>query len=327
MFEYLQEVVMENDATYMENCLAVIDDCMFAYESAETRMDYDTITESFTGAVGNLLTRIAETFRKVVEKITSLFRRDKDEALNKKIRSNPELAKKKIKVGDQEKLNKLYDDCNKKLEKGEDPNKVLAFFRDHSKQIIAGTVGAVAISLGAFLIWKRKSNDKSGKDVDKKGKEVVNNLKKWMNDLARKVRKGSPADIKKNYPINEEKIKEGEIASAQTTLANMMGTAVSELNREHYAACAEAIKETRGRKGKAGLINNAVISAPMGRSISGGKNTSAYDTNRLAADITSGRIGINYNKESVDDFDDYLESSYDEFSADYDYDYDYDDYM
>lgn len=317
MFEYLQEAVMENDATYMENCLTVIDDCVCAYETATTRMDYDIITESFTGAIGNLVTKIANAFRKVVDKITSLFRRDQDEALNKKIRSNPELAKVKVKVGDQDKLNKLYDDCNKKLEKGEDPNKVLAFFKDHSKQIIAGTLGAITISLGGFLVWKRKSNDKSGKDVDKEGKLVVSNLNKWFRNLSKQVgiaKKGSdPARISGSerlaLPDNQ-----AAIASAQATLANMMGASVAEINREHYAACAKAIKNTMPIGGQKALVRNAINTAP-GRIVN-------YDSNKVAFD----RISLN--KESVDDFDDYLESSYEEFSADYDYDYDdYDDYM
>ena len=167
------------------------------------------------------------------------------------------------------------------------------------------------------MVWKRKSNDKSGKDVDKQGKLVVSNVNKWFRNLSKQVglpKKGSdPARISGSerlaLPDNQ-----AAIASAQATLANMMGASVAELNREHYAACAKAIKNTYPIGGQKALVRNAINTAP-GRIVN-------YDSNKVAFN----RVSLN--KESVDDFDDYLESSYDEFSADYDYDYDdYDDYM
>lgn len=123
MFEFLQESLWENDMSYIDRGISTIEDCMYAFECAQTDDDFIVIQESMGSAIESVFQRIKDAFKKIIEAFKGLFNKEKNDELAKKIKENPELSKQKVKVPDQKKINKLYDDSVKKIKNGEDPEK------------------------------------------------------------------------------------------------------------------------------------------------------------------------------------------------------------
>ena len=174
MFEFLQESVYENDIIFIENGISTIEDCRFAFESAETYDDVMVIQESLGSAVQSVFQRIADAFQKIIQALKDLFTKDKSDELAKQLKENPNAAKQKVKAADQKKLNKLYDDAVKKVQNGEDPEKVQSWFKKNAKAI--AVTAAVSVSAAALLLVQNKNHKEALAKVESSAKEA----EKWL---------------------------------------------------------------------------------------------------------------------------------------------------
>lgn len=173
MFEFLQESVYENDMIFIENGISTIEDCRFAFESAQTYDDVMVIQESLGSAVQSVFQRIADAFQKIIQALKDLFSKDKSDELAKQLKENPNAAKQKVKAADQKKLNKLYDDAVKKVENGEDPEKVQSWFKKNAKAI--AVTAAVSVSAAALLLVQNKNHKEALAKVESRAKDA----EKW----------------------------------------------------------------------------------------------------------------------------------------------------
>lgn len=290
MLQYLQEAVIENEQMYMENCISTMDDCILAYETADNTLEYDVINESFKDAFNNLMQKIIKLFKEAVAKIKSIFVKEKELTFKQKVMNFPEVAKKKIKIRDHKKLRKLYNDCNKKLEKFMDSNKVIEYFKVHSKEIIAATAAAstVAISVGAYEIYKKKSSDESAEEVNKTGKNVISLFSKVFS-------KNKTSNNPVGDSVNEDQAKISGVAAAKATLASLFASASSKVSK----------------------INDSIVNKAFSVFKSSSKKAKKSPNSTKIDDI------------EIIDTDSISESVYDQFSYDYDeldlYDESYDD--
>ena len=154
MFEFLQESLWENNMSYIDRGISTIEDCMYAYECAQTDDDFMVIQESMGSAIQSVFQRIKDAFKKIIEAFRGLFNKEKTNELAKQLKDNPNAANQKVMVPDQKKLNKLYDESVKKIKNSEDPEKVDSWFKKHAKGIIA--TAAVSISVGALFIARER---------------------------------------------------------------------------------------------------------------------------------------------------------------------------
>ena len=81
MFEFLQESIQENNMLYIENGISTIEDCVYAYETAQTYDDYMLITESLSSSVSAVFQRIADAFQKILDAFRNLFNSKEQEDL------------------------------------------------------------------------------------------------------------------------------------------------------------------------------------------------------------------------------------------------------
>ena len=194
MFEYLQESVYENDMIFIENGISTIEDCRFAFESAQTYDDVMVIQESLGSAVQSVFQRIADAFQKIIQALKDLFTKDKSDELAKQLKENPNAAKQKVKAADQKKLNKLYDDAVKKVQNGEDPEKVQSWFKKNAKAI--AVTAAVSVSAAALLLVQNKNHKEALAKVESSAKEA----EKWW---ARRESQLSDERIEHKREINK----------------------------------------------------------------------------------------------------------------------------
>lgn len=167
MFEFLQESIQENNMLYIENGISTIEDCVYAYETAQTYDDYMLITESLSSSVSAVFQRIADAFQKILDAFRNLFNSKEQEDLKNKLQQNPEAAKTKVKVADQKQLNDLYDKATKKIKNGEDPEEVQSWFKKHAKGIAA--TAAVTMTAGALLFVRERNNKNALEAAKKRG--------------------------------------------------------------------------------------------------------------------------------------------------------------
>lgn len=167
MFEFLQESIQENNMLYIENGISTIEDCVYAYETAQTYDDYMLITESLSSSVSAVFQRIADAFQKILDAFRNLFNSKEQEDLKNKLQQNPEAAKTKVKVADQKQLNDLYDEATKKIKNGEDPEEVQSWFKKHAKGIAA--TAAVTMTAGALLFVRERNNKNALEAAKKRG--------------------------------------------------------------------------------------------------------------------------------------------------------------
>ena len=167
MFEFLQESIQENNMLYIENGISTIEDCVYAYETAQTYDDYMLITESLSSSVSAVFQRIADAFQKILDAFRNLFNSKEQEDLKNKLQQNPEAAKTKVKVADQKQLNDLYDKAAKKIKNGEDPEEVQSWFKKHAKGIAA--TAAVTMTAGALLFVRERNNKNALEAAKKRG--------------------------------------------------------------------------------------------------------------------------------------------------------------
>lgn len=169
MFEYLQEVIVENDQMYMENCFNILN-----YSLNNTLYDDNDIMESVKDAFNGILDAIDAFFSKIIESIKSLFTKNEVDTIKKVVNENPEIAKTKIKIHDQKELDKLYNQCVIKIEKGEDPNKVISYYKKRSSAIKTSVyiIGCIGV-----ILYKR----------DRDQKKQIDNLQRSNNRLTKKV--------------------------------------------------------------------------------------------------------------------------------------------
>ena len=192
MFEFLQESVYENDMIFIENGISTIEDCRFAFESAETYDDVMVIQESLGSAVQSVFQRIADAFQKIIQALKDLFTKDKSDELAKQLKENPNAAKQKVKAADQKKLNKLYDDAVKKVQNGEDPEKVQSWFKKNAKAI--AVTAAVSVSAAALLLVQNKNHKEALAKVESRAKEAEEDLE-FFKKVRRNERKGLEREI------------------------------------------------------------------------------------------------------------------------------------
>ena len=286
--------------------------------------------------------------------VKGLFNKQKDDELVKKIKENPEAAKQKVKVPDQKKLNKLYDDSIKKIKNGEDPEKVDSWFKKHAKAILVTT--AVSISVGALFIARDRNYkealskaEQRANDLDKMYQETISELNTLKTDrmfeIDNQTRKSEVDNQNYLKQINDLK---GELDNAKIALNREKRShqATKELSEIHkwgneygqkiigkYANNVRRLNR-RLRTGKYSDPSKNVLKKAQGmiRVTNSFKEFSkkAYDYNNHIIVETCRKTYSNpiatfnknpkqINESSYDEFDKYLENAYDEFSTVYDY--------
>lgn len=351
MFEYLQEAVAENEHSYAEGLIDTMAQCAIAYESCDEIGDAYVITESLTSSIKTFINYVKKTFNDIINKIKSLVKKGEDAKLQRDISKNPQLGKQKVKVPDQEKLNKLYTQCKGKIDKGEDPNTVISFYKKHAKAIIAGA-GAITLSLGALLVYKKKSNDKACKKMDDDCAKAISMLQAGAVYALpdKRVTKSTltpaqSARLARTAERNEQKmcrvngvIQLGtEFKNDTIMVANITDKVQNDAQKAAYelingAAMNNAIMKnnanSRGASsGKADAILKGLAPAPQSLdSLNRGRYQSAAP-NLSAAELQQARYSMGYESTS---YEDYLEDAYDQFVNSYDnvdlYDETYDDF-
>ena len=225
MFEFLQESLYENNMSYIDRGISTIEDCMYAYECAQTDDDFMVIQESMGSAIQSVFQRIKDAFKKIIEAFRGLFNKEKTNELAKQLKDNPNAANQKVMVADQKKVNKLYVDSVKKVEKGEDPEKVQSWFKKNAKAIAVTTV--LSISAGALLITRERQYkealslaEQRSRDLDRLYQETMSELNTLKANTAMKLNRASEKSASDNYDYHKTLTKLNDEANKQARKIN-----------------------------------------------------------------------------------------------------------
>lgn len=191
LLDVLYENTLEIEYNTVSNYIESLDDCMLYIESANDTDTLMDIMESAESVIGKIFNTIIGIFETIKEKIVSFFNRNKEKEnkINEELKKNPNAGKEKISVADQKKLDKEYEKAKKRVENGEDPEKVLADYKKKARMIIGG-IGAITIAAGtAFFLYKKSSDrqmdtlNKEMKNVKDSYKEIIKNRDIDISDL------------------------------------------------------------------------------------------------------------------------------------------------
>ena len=174
--------------------------CDMAYvESAIATAKYEMISDPDTfmeaGGSGNIFQKLIEKVKEIVEKaintIKQFFASKQVESNMKKAeevaKENPGLLKKKIKVKDYEKLDKINKKAQEDLKKCKNKAQVDDVMAKYRKQrnIAIGVGAAVTVTLGACLIFSRKKGKENEAKLNKRLGETQSQIKALESEYAK----------------------------------------------------------------------------------------------------------------------------------------------
>lgn len=199
ILDVLYENTLDIEFNTVSNYMESLDDCMIYIESADDTDILMDIMESSQSVFGKIFDAIISIFETIKEKIISFFSRnkDKEDKINEKLKNNPNAGKDKISVADQKKLDKEYEKAKKRVENGEDPEKVLADYKKKARMIIGG-LGAITVAAGTAFFLYKKSSDKQMDTLNKEMKNVKESYKEII-----KNRDGRFSELKSQSKENE----------------------------------------------------------------------------------------------------------------------------
>lgn len=200
ILDVLYENTLDIEFNTVSNYMESLDDCMIYIESADDTDILMDIMESSQSVFGKIFDAIISIFETIKEKIISFFSRnkEKEDKINEKLKNNPNAGKDKISVADQKKLDKEYEKAKKRVENGEDPEKVLADYKKKARMIIGG-LGAITVAAGTAFFLYKKSSDKQMDTLNKEMKNVKNSYKEIIKNRDDNER---VANFKYNTAVN-----------------------------------------------------------------------------------------------------------------------------
>ena len=257
ILDVLYENTLDIEFNTVSNYMESLDDCMIYIESADDTDILMDIMESSQSVFGKIFDAIISIFETIKEKIVSFFSRnkEKEDKINEQLKNNPNAGKEKISVADQKKLDKEYEKAKKRVENGEDPEKVLADYKKKARMIIGG-LGAITIAAGtAFFLYKKSSDrqmdtlNKEMKNVKDCYKEIIKNRDRDISYLDR--------DSKINYSMYN--LTDGWLSDANKELDNMSNDLRNATNKlkEQGITISKLTNDINSTKSKLKNMDNA----------------------------------------------------------------------
>lgn len=239
--------------------------CDMAYvESAIATAKYEMLSDPEVfmeaGASGNIFQRLIAKVKEIVEKaintIRQFFSSKQVESNIKKAeevaKANPGLLKKKVKVKDYEKLGKINKKAQADLKKCKTKAQVDDVMERYRKQrnIAIGAGAAVAVTLGACLVFSRKKGKQNEADLNKRLSETQTQIKaleaentktaKALHDTDQLLQRSKLANATKR-----EKLDEAEKTISQLRIQNKD---LKDINKNLYDRANAATGENRRLK-------------------------------------------------------------------------------
>ena len=257
ILDVLYENTLDIEFNTVSNYMESLDDCMIYIESADDTDILMDIMESSQSVFGKIFDAIISIFETIKEKIVSFFSRnkEKEDKINEQLKNNPNAGKEKISVADQKKLDKEYEKAKKRVENGEDPEKVLADYKKKARMIIGG-LGAITIAAGTAFFLYKKSSDKQMDTLNKEMKNVKDCYKEIIKNRDRDI-SYLDRDSKINYSMYN--LTDGWLSDANKELDNMSNDLRNATNKlkEQGITISKLTNDINSTKSKLKNMDNA----------------------------------------------------------------------
>lgn len=210
--------------------------CDMAYvESAIATAKYEMLSDPEVfmeaGASGNIFQKLIVKVKEIVEKaintIRQFFSSKQVESNIKKAeevaKANPGLLKKKVKVKDYEKLDKINKKARADLKKCKTKAQVDDVMEKYQKQrnIAIGAGAVVAITLGACLVFSRKKGKQNEADLNKQLSETQAQIKALEAENAKTAKALYDTDQRLQRAMLGNVLKREKLDAAEKTITGL----------------------------------------------------------------------------------------------------------
>ena len=176
---------LENDILYESIHLDILKSSIME----DIYIEQGESSSKFKTFVNNIIEKVKKFFINAKTAIINFFTKkavnDKLDDIEKSIKENPELGKRKVKIPDYKELDKLYEKTISDLEhRVEDSEKIMEKYKKERKRILIGAAGLTTVSLATAIgivknIGKKteeKLNKKIENDIDHNFETLKSNI-------------------------------------------------------------------------------------------------------------------------------------------------------